>query len=316
MKQQITIGNLYAGVEGIGSGFEQAGAKAVWANEIDPNACKTIKENFKHQVHECGIETLNPNDLEKVNIITAGFPCQSFSIAGYRKGFEDETRGNHFFEVIRFVKALRPEVVFLENVKNLISHDEGKTFKIILDTIKATGYNCKHKILNSCDYGNVPQNRERIYIVCVRKDLDIDKFEFPEKIELTKSIVDCLESGTLSEKFFYREGGYKFKELTEAMTNYNTCYQWRRVYVRENKSGVCPTLTANMGTGGHNVPLIRVADGIRKLTPRECFNLQGFSESFVLPVGMANSKLYKQAGNSVTVPVIKRIAEKILDSIF
>ena len=314
MNEKIKIGSLYAGVEGIGSGFAQAGCVISWSNEMDKDACKTLRTNYNHTIYEDRIENVNPDNLEKINILTAGFPCQSFSIAGYQKGFEDQDRGNQFFEVIRFAKSLNPEVIFLENVKNLVSHDNGKTFKIILETIDAIGYNYKHKVLNSCDYGNIPQNRERIYIVCFRKDLDISKFEFPREIERTKKIIDCLEEGIIEEKYFYREGGYKFKEFSESVIKSDTCYQWRRVYVRENKSNLCPTLTANMGTGGHNVPIILTNQGIRKLTPRECFNLQGFEKDFILPK-IANSKLYKQAGNSVTIPVIKRIAENILKTI-
>ncbi len=307
------IGSLYAGVDGIALGFEQAGAQTMWSNEMDKNACETIRANFNHKVYECKIEDLNTKDLEYVDVLTAGFPCQSFSIAGYQKGFEDE-RGHHFFEVIRLAKSIKPKVIFLENVKNLKSHDKGNTFQIICDTLNEIGYNFKYDILNSCDYGNVPQNRERIYMVCFRDDLDITKFKFPDKIPLTVSFEELLENN-VNEKFYYREDKYNYSQLLETMTKTDTVYQWRRVYARENKKGLCPTLTANMGTGGHNVPLILTSEGIRKLTPRECFNLQGFPMNFILPDKMSNAQLYKQAGNSVSVPVIHRIATNILNLI-
>ncbi len=311
--KKLKLGSLYSGVEGIGLGFEQAGSETLWANEMDANACKTIMANFNNKVYECKVEELKPDSLVPVDILTAGFPCQSFSIAGYQKGFEDE-RGHHFFEVIRLAKIIKPKVIFLENVKNLKSHDKGKTFQIMCDTLTNIGYNFKYDILNTYEYGNIPQNRERIYIVCFRNDLDITKFEFPNKIPLTLSFEELLENN-VDEKFYYREDKYNYTQLAETMTKTDTVYQWRRVYARENKKGLCPTLTANMGTGGHNVPLILTKEGIRKLTPRECFNLQGFPLNFILPDKMSNAQLYKQAGNSVSVPVIKRIAENILNAL-
>ena len=307
--EHYTVGSLYAGVEGVGLGFEQAGFTVSWANEMDKHAVETIKANFSHRVYDAKIEELEPSLLSPVDVITAGFPCQPFSLAGYQKGFEDN-RGNHFFEVIKVVKHLRPKVVFLENVKNLVSHDKGKTFKIITDTLKSIGYDYYYSVLNSCEYGNVPQNRERIYIVCFRNDLNITSFKFPKPVPLTKKVVDILETN-VDKKFFYGEHSYNWDKLVSAMTKKDTVYQWRRVYVRENKSNMCPTLTANMGSGGHNVPLILTDEGIRKLTPRKCFRLQGFPNSFVLPK-TGQSHLYKQAGNSVTVPVIKKIANNIL----
>ena len=310
---KFKLGSLYSGVEGIGLGFEQAGTETIWANEMDASACKTIRANFNHKVYECKVENLEPNSLEKIDILTAGFPCQGFSIAGYQKGFEDE-RGHHFFEVIRLAKTIKPKVIFLENVKNLKSHDKGKTFQIICDTLNSIGYNFKYDILNTCDYGNVPQNRERIYVVCFRSDLDINKFNFPSKIPLTVTFESLLEKN-VDEKFYYREDKYNYKQLVDTMVKIDTVYQWRRVYARENKKGLCPTLTANMGTGGHNVPLILTKEGIRKFTPRECFNLQGFPIDFILPDKMSNAQLYKQSGNSVSVPVINRIAKNILTAI-
>ena len=178
------------------------------------------------------------------------------------------------------------------------------------------GYHVKWKVLNAKDYGNVPQNRERIYIVGFRNKDDFDAFAFPEPIKLTRSIHDIIDfHNKQDEKYYYRANKQGFYDrLVVSITSQDTIYQWRRRYVRENKAGVVPTLTANMGTGGHNVPLILTDDGeIRKLTPKETFNAQGFPEDFNLP-DIANSQLYKQAGNSVVVPVIKRIAEKIVQA--
>jgi DNA (cytosine-5)-methyltransferase 1 len=160
------------------------------------------------------------------------------------------------------------------------------------------------------DYGNVPQNRERIYIVGFKDKTKNEEFQFPEKIDLTTQVKDLLEA-TVGEKYYY-DGKPLYNRIKNDVNEEGQVYQWRRQYVRKNKKGVCPTLTANMGMGGHNVPIIKDKKGIRKLTPRECFRLQGFPDDFKLPKNLADSALYKQAGNSVTVPVIERIAESMM----
>lgn len=162
------------------------------------------------------------------------------------------------------------------------------------------------------DYADVPQNRERIFIVCFdeKQVPRADSFTFPEAIPLKRTIADILDKERQDEKLYYNGHSY-YPRLREEMRDRDTIYQWRRVYVRENKSKVCPTLTANMGAGGHNVPLILDDFGIRKLSPRECFRFQGYPEEYILPP-QANSKLYMQAGNSVTMPLIKRIAQEMI----
>lgn len=303
------VGELFAGIGGIGLAFKDAGFDVVWANEIDEKACFTYSQNFEHLVVNKGMQDVNPSELPKVDILTGGFPCQAFSIAGYRKGFNDD-RGNLFFDILRYIKALQPKVVFLENVKNLSTHDGGRTFKRIQEELLDAGYYIKSNVLNTSNYSDVPQNRERIYIVCFKDKNLADKFKFPSKVNKLKSIKEMLETN-VGEEFYYTNTKY-YEQLKREMTNKNTIYQWRRVYVRENKSNLCPTLTANMGTGGHNVPLILDENnGIRKLTPRECIRFQGFPDNYILPTNLPKSALYKQIGNSVSVPVIKRIAENI-----
>ena len=307
-----TVGSLYAGVGGICMGFRNSGFIISWANEFDKNACITYRNNHKNTLIEGDVLQLDINEIEKVDIIAGGFPCQPFSVAGYRKGFEDN-RGNHYFKILDFVDIMRPKVIFLENVKNLVSHDNGNTFKIIRDTILERDYTFQSKVINTKDYGNIPHNRERIFIVAFDKKQVEDaenKFRFPSKEKLTSKVQDLIEKEEVDEKFYYKEDKYMFETLKEGVVSENTIYQFRRHYVRENKSNVCPTLTANMGTGGHNVPLIKTQKGIRKLTPKECFRFQGFPENFKLP-NIANSHLYKQAGNSVSVPVIEAISKNI-----
>ncbi|MDB8541223.1 DNA (cytosine-5-)-methyltransferase [Turicibacter sanguinis] len=315
--EKLKVGSLFAGVGGTCIGFKNAGFNVVWSNEIDKNAAITYRENFEDvHLYEGDIHELDPTQLPKVDVLLAGFPCQAFSIAGYRKGFEDD-RGNLFFEVMRLARVLKPQVIFLENVKNLKSHDKGNTYKVIKGTLEAHGYYVKEEVLNSMEYGNVPQNRERIYIVAFKDQKACERFTFPDKIERTVSIRDVVDENVSDERYFYTPGKYpNYDEMiNEVVHSKDTCYQIRRIYVRENKSNVCPTLTANMGTGGHNVPLVLTDKGVRKLTPRECFLLQGFPKTYKLPEKLAISHLYKQSGNSVTVTVIERIATNILNAL-
>jgi DNA (cytosine-5)-methyltransferase 1 len=314
-----TVGSLFAGIGGICLGFKQAKCNVVWANEYNSKACETYALNFpKPKLYCDDIHNLDkPKDLGQVDIITSGFPCQAFSVAGYRKGFNDH-RGNLFFETARFIDEIKPKAFLLENVKNLNGHDNGNTIKVIEKTItEELGYSFIPFILNSKKYGNIPQTRERIYIVGFRDEftennLCTDNFTKPHEIPLKTKIRDLIDKEKQDVKFYYDKDHNYFPLLKAAMQSSKTVYQWRRHYVRENKSNVCPTLTANMGTGGHNVPLITDAFGIRKLTPKECSRFQGFPEEFKFPSEMANSHCYKQAGNSVVVPVIKRIATEIV----
>lgn len=309
--------DLFAGIGGMRLGFEKAGFQTVYSNDFDHFCKVTYDSNFLDaQLHVEDIAKIKSEKLPNFDILLAGFPCQSFSIAGYRRGFLDEGRGDLFFEIVRILREKKPTAIFLENVKNLKTHDNGKTFKIISDALTDLGYYIKANVLNSMEYGNVLQNRERIYIVGFKSQKKLDAFVFPERIKLSKSIKDVLET-KVADKYYYHNNSI-YSQLEKEIISSERFYQWRRKYVRENKSGVCPTLTANMGTGGHNVPLIRDIKGIRKLTPRECARLQGFPDSFVLPDILADSKIYKQIGNSVTVPVVEKIAiniKEVLNSV-
>lgn len=315
----IKVASFFAGVGGIDLGFEKAGFKTIYANEFDSYAAETFELNFNINVDQRDINTVPANEIPDFDIMLAGFPCQAFSIAGYRQGFNDEQgRGNLFFELVRILESKRPRVAFFENVKNLVSHDNGNTFRVICSELDKLGYKYLFQVLNAAEYGNVPQNRERIYIVAFRNKEDYANFDLPKSIPLNKTIHDVIDfDNKVDDKFYYTaEKNTFFDELKKNMTKHDTTYQWRRVYVRENKSNLVPTLTANMGTGGHNVPLILTNDNkIRKLTPRECFNVQGFPTDYKLP-NQSNGRLYKQAGNSVVVPVVERIAKNIAKAIY
>lgn len=315
MSNGLKVASLFAGIGGICYGFKQAGAQIVWANEIDKDACKTYRRNFGGSyLVEGDIKEVDPKTIPDIDILNGGFPCQAFSVAGYRKGFEDE-RGNLFFEIVRILKVKKPKAILLENVKNLEGHDSGNTFRVIKETLEAIGYHVHYKVLNTMEYGNVPQNRERIYIVGFRSKAAYERFEFPAPIKLTRTIHDIIDATEKKPLGLYYERSKYYPQLKEAMISKDTVYQWRRVYCRENKNNVCPTLTANMGTGGHNVPLILDDFGIRKLTPEECVGFQGFPKEFSFPDDICNASKYKQAGNSVSVPVIRRIAENIIEAL-
>lgn len=321
----LKCASFFAGVGGIDLGFEKTGAfKTVYANEFDVYPAKTFELNHSVKVDVRDIHEVASDDIPDFDVMLAGFPCQAFSIAGLRMGFEDKKgRGELFFELVRILEEKKPRIAFFENVKNLVGHDNGNTFRVICEQLDILGYKYTYKVLNAMEYGNVAQNRERIYIVAFRDDKDFENFNWPEKIPLTHSVKDIIDFHSyVDEKYYYTPGKYKdniYKAVCEAMAddgiNNPAIYQWRRQYVRKNLSGVVPTLTANQGEGGHNVCLIKTVYGIRKMTPRECFNTQGFPKDFQLPTDQSDSRLYKQAGNSVCVTVINRIAEAISKAI-
>lgn len=322
----LTCASFFAGVGGIDLGFEQTGeCKTVYANEFDAFPAKTFELNFPEIRVDCrDIHDVDVDEIPDFDVMLAGFPCQAFSIAGYRKGFDDEKgRGELFFELIRIMETKKPRIAFFENVKNLVGHDNGNTFRVICEQLDILGYHYTYQVLNAMNYGNVAQNRERIYIVAFREKEDYEKFSWPLSVPLTHTVKDLIDfENKVDEKYYYTEGKYKgdiYEKLVDAMEfdseENPAIYQWRRKYVRKNQSGVVPTLTANQGEGGHNVCIVKTKYGIRKMTPRECFYAQGFPDSFVLPNDQVDSRLYKQAGNSVCVSVINRIAQSIVDAL-
>lgn len=308
--------SLFSGIGGICKGLINNGIEVIWANDNNKEACITYKANHPNtQIVEKNIEDISISEVPKVDILTSGFPCTSFSIAGHKKGFKDAKTGHLFFETLRILKGISPEIFILENVKHLVNHDKGKTFEIIKESLKEAGYYFKYKVLNTSKYANIPQNRERVFIVGFKDKKISDNFSFPEPIFLSKTIGDLIDINDKKDDKYYYENTRHYPLLKKSIVKKNTIYKLRRSYVIENKKGLCPTLTANMGTGGNNVPIILDNFGIRKLTPKECFAFQGFDDSFIIPENMANSHLYKQAGNSVTVGVVDRIVKNILKAI-
>ncbi len=306
-----TVASMFAGIGGIDLGFAQAGFDIVWANEIDADACKTYRQNFKDRyLIEADINSVKIENMPEFNVLVAGFPCQPFSIAGKQQGFKDK-RGNLFFEISRVIDAKRPAVVFLENVKNLIEHDYGKTFLVIYNTLAQFGYYVKYKVMNALDYGNLPQNRERIFIVAFRDWEQCERFDFPDPIPRTKRLFDVIDKSIKRAQFYYYENTVYYPILQQAITDGESIYKFTDLNIRKSRQGICPTLTANMGTYPNRVPILKDDFGIRKLTPIECLALNGYPSDYVFPRDIKIESAYKQAGNTVCVPVVKRIAEKI-----
>lgn len=310
----LRIGSLFAGLGGIDLGFEQAGFIPVWANEFDADACKTFKLNFPDvALTEGDIRSVNPGELPKVDVLTAGFPCQPFSVCGRKKGFEDP-RGNLFFEIMRFADALQPEVIFLENVANLTEHDEGRTFRVICDELTSRGYTLRHMTADACDF-NVPQHRTRIYIVAFKSEKAANLFVFPQKEFSTRQIFDVIDKSTKAHDGYYLMRGTKeYEQLSRAITDENQIYRFSDYGIQSSRNGISFTLKANMGTWPNRIPFIKDAFGIRKITPKECLALQGFPPAFSFPK-MPIASAYKQAGNTVVVPVVKKIAQKIGEAV-
>ena len=298
--------DLFAGVGGIRKGMEMAGFTTVFSNDFDEKCKETFDINFwQPTLTLADFNELDTETIPKFDVLTGGFPCQPFSVAGKRGGFKD-TRGNHFFTIARLIDQRRPVAFLLENVKGLLTHDNGDTFKTILDTLESIQYHVKYAVLNSKVHANIPQNRERLFIVGFKSKMSHDWFKWPTEIELTTTVFDLLQSKVLDK---YNVKPNVYDKLMEFGMKEGYVYQWRYNYVREHKhKGVSPCLV----TVGPS-PIVKVDDVVRHLTPKECFNLQGFTSrtyNYQLPM-IHDRHLYKQAGNSVTVPLIKRIAEKI-----
>lgn len=311
-----TLTDLFSGTGAFSFAFHKTGrVKTTFANDILDSSESIFNLNNDLKLTKKDLMEINENGIPKSDILTAGFPCQPFSIAGMQKGFDD-ARSNVFWKILSILKVNSPQIVVLENVKNLSSHSNGETFRIILENLEKLGYHVKYTVLNTCKITGIPQNRERVYIVCFKDKVLFDKFNFDFQEKPISELSEFLEDN-IDEKYYYKEKSQIYpvlKSNIQKKISENVVYQYRRYYVRENKNSVCPTLTANMGTGGHNVPIIMDECGIRKLTPRECFNLQGFPKNYKLP-NLSDSKLYSLAGNSVSVPVIDLIANKILEII-
>lgn len=313
--KNFTFVDLFAGVGGFRIGLEKNGGKCIFSSEWDKNSQLTYATNFG-SYPDGDITKIDEKKVPKHNILCGGFPCQAFSISGSKKGFED-TRGTLFFDVARIVKQTKPDVVFLENVKNFAKHDDGKTLIKITDTLKELDYNVFHKILKSSDYG-VPQARERIYIVAFHKRTKVQDFNYPDPIKKTIVVRDIIESEKPESAKIIKRNDVVFKNKEhkdksrkpDRIGTISKGGQGERIY-SINSAGI--TLSAYGGGVASKTGAYLVGKTIRKLSPRECARMQGFPEDFEIPVSTTLAQ--KQFGDSVSVPVIELITENILEAL-
>jgi DNA (cytosine-5)-methyltransferase 1 len=297
---EIKFIDLFAGIGGIRMGFERTGAKCVFTSEWDKFAQLTYEENFHEKPHG-DITKINERDIPHFDILLAGFPCQPFSNAGLKKGFED-TRGTLFFEIARILKHHKPRVVFLENVKGFRSHDNGNTFNVVKNILEEMGYKVYVQVLNARDFG-VPQNRERIYIIGFLNNLS---FEFPVPPKLPVKLGHILDKEvdlkyTISDKLW---SGHKRRKEEHKSKGNGFGYS-----IFNTESPYTSTISARYYKDGSEILIEQKGKNPRKLTPKEASRLQGFPENFKIPV--SDNQAYKQFGNSVAVPVIKALAGEI-----
>lgn len=296
--------DLFAGIGGIRIPFEEMNGECVFTSEWDKYAQMTYEANYGDKPNG-DITTINEEDIPEFDILLGGFPCQAFSIAGKRLGFED-TRGTLFFDIARIIKYHKPKAFLLENVKGLLSHNKKQTFKVIYQTLVDLGYNIHYKILNARDFG-LPQNRERIYIVGFLEDLD---FEFPEPLYTRTRLGDILDENvpekyTISDRLWESHQKRKKKNIEKG---------WGFGYSLFNEDSVyTSTISARYYKDGSEILVMQKDKNPRKLTPREASRLQGFPQDFIIPV--SDTQAYKQFGNSVAVNVIREIAKEMLTSL-
>lgn len=306
-----SVVSLFAGIGGICLGFKQAGFNIVWANEKDAAACRTYRYNFgSDYLVEGDIRKIDMSTIPHADVLAAGFPCQSFSIGGREKGFNDP-RGQLFFQVIRAIEAIQPPVVFLENVENLMEHDGGRTFQVIYTSLVEQGYILRYQPMATHEYANIPQTRRRIYIVAFRNHEMCQRFQFPESVALTATLDQFLDKHEQQHEIYYYRAADEYEEyIRNNVTDLNYLYRVFNGSVRKLTNSKCPTLTASMTTP-RNAAVLKDAWGVRRLTLRESLRFQGFPADYYFPNTIKIQDAYKQIGNSVSVPVIKSIAQHI-----
>lgn len=315
-KSSFKFIDLFAGIGGIRLAYQNLGGKCVFTSEWNNYAKKTYEANFG-EVPFGDITKISEQSIPDHDILLAGFPCQPFSIAGVSKknalgrkhGFLDETQGTLFFDIARILNSKKPKAFMLENVKNLVSHDKGNTFKVIKNTLSELGYSVYHKVLDGKHF--VPQHRERIIIVGFRNDFfkGNEKFTFPNLPDPVKKIADILEP-----------------QVNEKYTLTNNLWKYLQDYAAKHKAqgngfgygltdlnGVSRTISARYYKDGSEILIPQKGKNPRRLTPRECARLQGFPDNFVIPV--SDTQSYKQFGNSVTVPLIQSVGKQIVKAI-
>lgn len=313
---KFTFIDLFAGIGGTRLGYENAGGECVFTSEWDKYAQKTYETNFG-EIPFGDIRQIKTSQIPDFDILLAGFPCQPFSIAGVSKkislgrahGFQDDKQGNLFFEIARIIQDKRPAGFMLENVKNLVSHDKGNTFKVILKILDELGYTTDYKVIDAKHF--VPQHRERTYIVGFRKDLVPKnfKFDFPKLPKTSPEFQKILEKNvngkyTLSDKLWNYLVGYAEKHRQKG-NGFG--------FGLADLKGVTRTLSARYHKDGSEILIPQKGKNPRRLTPRECARLMGFPDSYKISV--SDTQAYRQFGNSIVVPVVSAIAKKVSETL-
>lgn len=312
----IKAASFFAGVGGIDLAFMYNDVDIVYANEFNNFAVQTYEANFDLKVDNNDIRNVQGKDIPKCDIFIGGFPCQPFSWNGKYEGFKDSKgRGNLVFELCRLIYAKKPKAIFLENVEGLVYHNKGETLKAIIEYLNDLNYAVTWKVMDAAEYGNIPQHRSRIYIVAFKNKKRFKKFKFPEKILLTRTIDEFVDfEKPVDSIYYYTYERFKsfYEKIIETVVETNSIYRYDRKKIVQKKDAICFCLLASM-CSSYSAPMIKTYNGeIRRLTPREFFNLQGFPEDFIFPEKMSNTQLYQQAGNSVCIPVVARIANNIV----
>ncbi len=309
----MNVVSLFSGIGGIDLAFEQAGFNIVWANEKDSAACKTYRNNFlSANLIEGDIRGIKNFNIPQFDVLVAGFPCQSFSTAGFQKGFSDP-RGNLFFEIIRIIKEYSPKIVFLENVENIVEHDDQKTFLRIFNELANCGYDVKYRVMQPYEYAGIPQRRKRIFIVGFNSLELCDSFSFPKETEEKKTIFDIIDFSKQQHKSYYYDSTYSNYENLLSTVRKGKIYSIRNDGTVFCSGTTCPTLIAGMGKFPDRIPVVMDDYGIRKLTVRECLRFQGFPENYNISRDVSIEDAYKQIGNAVCVPVVHSIAKEIMN---
>ncbi len=322
----LQAADLFSGLGGFTLALEQLGQKTLYATDNDEKAAATYSHNFP-QVYFSHKDITRPSETDYQtpaaeladfphNLLTAGFPCQSFSRAGRQLGLRDHHgHGQVLLSLLDLIDQVHPPIIFFENVSRLTTIDQGSVLRLILTRLKNARYHLHFKVLDASEYGNLPQQRQRFYLVAFANHQQHLRFHWPEPIPLTHGTFDLLEPPeTLAPHYYYGNTPLWQEQFQYFAWQKDLIYLWRRNQRRQYPHGITPTLMASMGTGGHNVPLVLDSRGVRKLTPRECLRLQGFPDSFTAPSFLSEKDFYRQIGNSLALPVVQRILQQILQT--
>ncbi len=309
----LRVASLFSGIGGLDLGFKFAGYQLVWANDFDKYACETYKANVSKNV-VCGDIREEKKKIPEHDVLIGGFPCQPFSSLGKLEGFNDEKRGTLFFEIVDILKSHDTKMVVLENVKNIVNHDNGNTFKRILKELDEVGYYCYYQILNSADYG-IPQRRNRMFLIGLNKEYFNDaQFQFPEKIKLEKKVKDLLDEDVDSSYFLTKRisktilatgtKGYTAKPSIDNDIAKTLCATMHKMHRASQDNYITDEINYERHKDDNRI-------NVRKLTPNECRKLQGFPDNWVQVV--SDCQAYKQFGNAVTVDVAYYVAKALYD---